>query len=995
MSRVQAENGQRPETQVGRPDRATSGAPRPGRPAAARATRPATVFERDAEQSSIRHAIESTAAGKGRLVVVEGPTGSGRTLLLNLAVRLARAKGFEVVTARGTRADRDFAYGVARQLFEDRVQKASLLERQRLLAGPASEAGPVFGVRNNEALSDGPERHHRAAHGIAWVARNLGAGAPTLIAIDDADLADIESMRAINRVNQRLDESPIMIMISVRPANEQSGPGPADELRAHSSARFVRIGPLSTASITQMVQERFHPTASDEFCQQLAQWCGGSPALVREVLGAIRAAGRSPVDGQPLDLADFVPESVSRSVAQRIQRLSAEGTAFARAIAVLGDGALAAHAAVLSRLEGSRPPVALDALVRARFIRSEGMGLYFVTPIEGAAILANSPPGDRSKAHLQAARLLRGQGADDDDIAGQLLRANGIGDRWAVAVLERAATGALARGEPELAVRYLERAVAEPPPADRRGPIMAMLGQAEVVAGLSTAAERFEAAAGLLDDPAERAAVYDDLGRRLLINGNATDAAVAFAQGLDEVTDATSEVALRLLAGLIRTVHVDPSLRPRWKDRMMVPPTPQGIDSHQAIPAGRALLAVVYLDRIYGGAPPAVVRHLLLRLVETVEAEGDPQREAATLCDVGLAMILCGETAPAEHALTLALDSARSPGLRLSIAIRLAKVRFLQGRLLDAEADATAAVSEAAAVTASLGATASAAAAAGLLALIHIEQGRLAAAALALDGADGVVGDSVGVWEIASGWLQLSRGQPQAAYQHFLRASTSSHPAAVLAWQPGAALAAHRLGRPAEAMDLATENLRRAQRGAIPGALVEAKRVLGIVTGGTEGRALLRDALNTVTTMRADLEEAKALTELGAALIESGDRPAGVELLRDGMARATACGADGLVEEARRRLRTVSRDTASPTGGTSLTLRERRIAKLAAAGRTNLEIAGELDMSTKAVEWHLRNCYGKLGITTRSELEGVLGTDDDADSGDVDRRFRPDRAPLA
>jgi DNA-binding NarL/FixJ family response regulator len=57
----------------------------------------------------------------------------------------------------------------------------------------------------------------------------------------------------------------------------------------------------------------------------------------------------------------------------------------------------------------------------------------------------------------------------------------------------------------------------------------------------------------------------------------------------------------------------------------------------------------------------------------------------------------------------------------------------------------------------------------------------------------------------------------------------------------------------------------------------------------------------------------------------------------------------------------------------SLTRGERRVVTMAAAGKGNKEIAEELVVTVKAVEWHLSNAYRKLGIHSRHELEGVLG----------------------
>ena len=93
----------------------TTGAPSPE---VSRAATAAVMLEREAEMATLVATIDAARAGDGRMVVVEGSAGIGKTRLLAEARALATASGFEVLTARGGELEGEFAFGIVRQLFE-------------------------------------------------------------------------------------------------------------------------------------------------------------------------------------------------------------------------------------------------------------------------------------------------------------------------------------------------------------------------------------------------------------------------------------------------------------------------------------------------------------------------------------------------------------------------------------------------------------------------------------------------------------------------------------------------------------------------------------------------------------------------------------------------------------------------------------------------------------------------------------------------------------
>jgi DNA-binding NarL/FixJ family response regulator len=150
---------------------------------------------------------------------------------------------------------------------------------------------------------------------------------------------------------------------------------------------------------------------------------------------------------------------------------------------------------------------------------------------------------------------------------------------------------------------------------------------------------------------------------------------------------------------------------------------------------------------------------------------------------------------------------------------------------------------------------------------------------------------------------------------------------------------------------------------------------------GAERLSLLRESVELLETSQAKLEHARSLIALGSALRRDQLRADSRPPLRQGLELAVACGATRLADHAGEELRAAGsrppRDLASRRD--ILTASELRVARLAAEGATNPEIAQELYVSLKTVETHLSHAYGKLGLSGRGSRERLPETlDDDA-----------------
>jgi DNA-binding NarL/FixJ family response regulator len=136
----------------------------------------------------------------------------------------------------------------------------------------------------------------------------------------------------------------------------------------------------------------------------------------------------------------------------------------------------------------------------------------------------------------------------------------------------------------------------------------------------------------------------------------------------------------------------------------------------------------------------------------------------------------------------------------------------------------------------------------------------------------------------------------------------------------------------------------------------------------------LREAVAVLAGSTVRLEHARALLALGRRM-RLDRRPTEARApLREALAVAAACGADGLVEEVRAELGAAGARprTEALDGPGALTPSERRIAGLAAGGLTNRDIAQQLFVTPKTVEVHLSAVYRKLGIDSRRHLPTAL-----------------------
>ncbi len=937
------------------------------------------LLEREAELQALDEAIAATVVGNGRLIVVEGPAGVGKTALLTDCRRRGQESGFRALWARGSELEQSFSYGVVRQLFEAAVAGAPEEELVGLFSGAASLAAPLFDERS---LLRGPPGGDDLAvarrHGLYWLTVKLAENGPLMLAVDDVHWSDAASLRWLSYLARRLEGLPVLVMLSRRPAEPGLDAASLADLAADASV-VLRPAALSASGSAALVERLLGAPPDAAFAAACHATSEGNPLLLRELLRTLAAEGVAPIEANSGWVARLGPQAVSRTVGRRLAHLPFEATALARALAVLGDGAELPSVARLAGLAEVAAATAVARLVRADIVRDDA-ALSFVHPVVRAAVYDAMLPVERQQAHRTAADVLLRSGAAPEKVAAHLLLVPPDGRRWAVTTLRHAAREALVQGAPESAVSYLRRALQEPPVPGERVDVLAELGSAERLVHGPSAVEHLREAVDLaLDDARRRGEIALELGRLLAFTRRGAEAVQVFEEAIAALGPRDVDLRQRLQAAMLHVAAYDPRLYPRAAeifDRLRAEPQGAGL-------GGRTLLAMLaYHDARAGGS----LEEAIARVETALKAGPVPPGAGLLLFNfIGFVLTAAERFDEARRVLQEGLVHARARGSILEFAAAsclLAHSALRRGALSEAEADARQALEAAEAHGFEH---------ARLYALAYLTQalllrGQAAEAACAMEqsGLGEHIPDTAHLHFLleARARLRGRQGQIRGAVADFLElgrrfASVGGRNPAFLAWRSQAALALRELGEEAEAKRLAVEEVELARGWGARGSLGQALRVAGLTEGGPGGLDLLRQAVDVLDGSPALLARGQALTDLGAALRRANRRAEAREPLHHGQALARECGAAELEKRAHDELfATGARPRrAAVSGVRSLTPSEHRVATMAAEGMTNREIAQALFVTEKTVEMHLSNAYRKLSITSRSRLADVLAAE--------------------
>ena len=929
---------------------------------------PVLLLEREAELAALEAMLGAAQSGDGRLVLVEGSAGIGKTRLLAEARALAASAEFEVLTARGGELEGQFAFGIVRQLFEAPLAAASAELRAELFSGAAGLSGSLF-TSAPTPPGEAAESSFAMLHGLYWLAANFASRTPTLVVVDDLHWADEPSLRWLIYLARRLEGLRLLLLIGTRPPVQAITPALVTELLADPLGVVIHPGGLGQESAAALARERLGVEPDAIFSAALQTGSGGNPLFLVALLDALWREGTAPTAEQAPRVLELGPQAVSHGVATRLARLHADATGLLRAAAILGDRTELSLASALGGLDPKAALTAASALVSADLLRHENP-LEFTHPVVRTAVLEDMSADERTSAHRRAAEILLERGARLEQAATYLVRTIPAGDPFVIETLRRAARSSLAHGAPDASTAYLRRALEEPPALEERGDLLGELGVAEMTIDARSSAEHLRQSLDEIHDPTRRPEIVIAYANTLNLEGRGRrESADLLQRTRERLGPQDPELDERLTALLVIACQFEPELYPIAAEQIRE-------YADRGAEAIGLMLVIGAIDAARRGDSRARAIDFGRRAIASDLIRTEDRLNLVSAC---AALAMAGDVEQAEHDFAHVIAVAQRRGDRLAAAsyqLWRGLVRYEKGELLLAEEDLAFVDST------PLGQLSTAAAyRAGFHARVLLERGETDDAAALLAGIsldDLPVGHHI-QFLYARGRVRLQQRDWEGAVADFLQAGSSAesieiHNPAYVPWRSQAALALQQLGRTEAARALAREELTLSRSWGAPRTVGISLRALGLVGGGQAGEQLLREAVEVLADSPARLEHARTLVDLGALLRRDNRRSEARKLLRQGVELAQQCGATALVTQGNDELAATGahRRTVMLSGLDELTPSERRVAQMAADEMSNKEIAQALFVTVKTVEQHLGRVYRKLDIGSRRELGAAL-----------------------
>jgi DNA-binding CsgD family transcriptional regulator len=935
---------------------------------------PTSLVGRERELQLLDDAVAAAGNGRGRVVLLEGEPGIGKTRLVTAACERAGSAGLAIYAG-------DCDDLVAPRPF------AALLSAFDIVSDAADpDRGAIASLVDAHADSDGaavgrtanPGLQYRVTEALGALVEKLATRGPLVIALDDVQWADASTLIALRSISRRVQTLPVALLVSGRSGHDNAELHKVTDDLLRAGASRMAIGPLDDESVTLLVTDMLADQPSARLLDR-ARGASGNPLFVIEYVRSVQST-------EGLDNPSTTPLEFRLTVLRRLSAFPEESQHALRLAAILGESFSPADLAVVTGRRVVELMAALHPAVTTSIIEDRGERVAFRHALIRDAIYEHVPLALRRELHREAGRALAGASADARIVAHHLSLAAAGEDLEAVEWIRRAARDTAAKA-PGIAVELLERAQQLLGPASQvRDEVHADLAVALAWSGRLAEAEALSAEV-LARRPDARLAgsLRCGLVYALTWQGKAREA-------LRHTTPAADENLSEMDAVLLRAEEAVASM---WAFDLKTASKLAAETVEQARKIGHDLahchaLTVRAHAATFAGRPHDAVA--LAR--EAVElADRSPTGEAHLAHPrffPGMPLLFLDELDEAEATLRTGLQLAQSLGLAWSLPLyhaMLGAKGFIAGDWDSAIAECDAAMSVADDVGLHVGIIAAASA---WLATIQLHRDDLEGAERTLATALARLAETgpqfgMGPFNCARALVLEARNQNdealallQASWDLFSAGApmTDGSPEARVTTDPWSAMAMVRLC-------VATGDVPRAA------ALLPSIEHQSAATGtpfmrgqALRCRGLVEQDADTLVRAVALYRKCPRPNELAAAcedaarlLAAAGRLDEAVPHWDEAVELYERLGADRDVALVRAELREhgIRRGTRRPnvratSGWESLTDAEHKVVALVAQGLSNPEVAERLFVSRYTVESHLKNTYRKLGLSSRVEL---------------------------
>jgi DNA-binding CsgD family transcriptional regulator len=897
-----------------------------------------SLVGRESELEAVESLLHSE---RTRAVAIVGEPGIGKTTLWRAAVELAGAEGARVLVARPTESEARLAYAGLADLLAAVPEElfARLPEPQRL----GLDAALL------RATSARPPERRVVGAGFLTLLRALAGESKVVCAIDDIHWLDASSAAAVEFAVRRLDEEPVLGLVSVRASERASAPIRA--LERELQVEYLELGPLSVAALHRVLTQELGRTFPRPTLVRIAQAAGGNPLYAVEIARELDRRGEHDISSRVP-----VPQDLDALVRARVRALPAEAR----------DALL--RAATLARPDTETiDPAELATAEEAGIVRVEADGrIEFVHPLFASAVYSAAPAARLREAHRAVADLAR----DPEERARHLALAAPGTDAEVVRELQAAARHARMRGSPDSAAELTGLALRLLPADD---PARLEL-QLELAEQLHLASD-FPAARALLEELRTTLPPGDLRARALLTlveidywrSGESAATALAeeaLADARDPVLRARCHAAVALFAGTVDLPKAAASAHEALRLLEGVPDPDPGL-------VAAALSARVRADLFLGDGfdEETAMRALAL------EESGPPATvDTRVVFKLGQWLRYIDDFDGARAHLQHAEQQAREEGDESSLA------NILLNRVIVATwaGDLAEAAELAERMVDAFGQQGVGAEAGDIWrAYVDAYAGRVESVREAAAEAD--PGDPMGtaLWSRCLGLAELAAGETVSADHHLAEALEIFERVAFrepAIWRVDgdaieAALAVGDVDRAHRLLDRFEE---RALRSGIPWSLAVSARCRGLVLAARGELDAAAEALERALVEHErcpmPFERARTLLGQGRLLRRLKQKRQARLALDEARELFTSQGAETWVARVDEELHRVAVRRAPE----ELSATELRIARLAADGLSNQAIAEQVFVSVKTVESNLKRAYRKLDISSRAQLARAL-----------------------